>query len=248
LPISGSAAASATDVRGCLFIVILAGVVVAGAAWFGSAPLASALISAALENAGYHAERSTVRATADLPPRLLLGQADRVEIVGAGVDFRTFHAASLDLVLTKVDLLARTAATISGEIDGAELKTSTGSATTADVVVDGPASAAEASITVSGETVDRIVRETFQREFGIDVDHVTLEAPDLLRITAPGATLEGRLAIDPPGDIVLRTGLGTATILSLDPSFPLELRSVRAIDGDLRVEGVLDADELLGGR
>ena len=112
--------------RGCLFVVILAALVVSVVAWFGSPVLASTVISAALENAGYHAGSSTVTATSSPPPKLLLGRADRVEIAGTDVDFRTFHAASLSLVLTDVDVLARTADRIRGRIVGAELKTADG--------------------------------------------------------------------------------------------------------------------------
>jgi hypothetical protein len=84
--------------RGCLFILVLAAGVIGAVAWFGSPVLASVVIDSALRGAGYEAATSTVTATADPPPKLLTGRADRVRIQGSDVDFRTFHAASLDLV------------------------------------------------------------------------------------------------------------------------------------------------------
>jgi hypothetical protein len=233
--------------RGCLFVVILAALVVSVVAWFGSPVLASTVISAALENAGYHAGSSTVTATSSPPPKLLLGRADRVEIAGTDVDFRTFHAASLSLVLTDVDVLARTADRIRGRIVGAELKTADGEPTTADVDIDGPADAAAATIVVDGPTVDRVVRAAFLDAFGVAVTATELVAPNTLRVSAPGATVQGRLEVNAAGAIVLTTPLGSTEILGLDPSFPLRLHEVTAVAGDLRIEATLDAEALIGG-
>jgi hypothetical protein len=233
--------------RGCLFVLVLAAAVLGGLAWFGSPVLASTLISNALQNAGYHAASSTVTATSDPPLKLLLGRADRVEIVGTDVDFRTFHAASLDLVLTDVDVLNRTAGRISGRITGADMTTTAGETTTADVDINGAAGAANASIVIDAATVSRAVAATFQSAFGVTVSRTELVAPDALRITAPGATVEGRLLIDSSGSIAFSTPLGSSPILSLDPSFGLRLRSVRVDAGNLRIDGVLDAEALLGG-
>lgn len=233
--------------RGCLFVLVLAAALLSVAAWFGSPILASTVISGALENAGYHAASSTVTATSDPPLKLLLGRADRVEIAGTDVDFRTFHAASLDLVLTDVDLLGRTAGRISGRIDGAEMTTVAGETTTADVTIDGVASGAGASIVVDAATVARVVKGTFQQTFGVAVSSVKLIAPDTLQISAPGATIDGRVLVDPDGAIAFSTSLGSSPMLSLDSSFPLRFRSVRVDGGNLRIDAVLDADSLLGG-
>jgi hypothetical protein len=233
--------------RGCLFILVLAAGVIGAVAWFGSPVLASVVIDSALRGAGYEAATSTVTATADPPPKLLTGRADRVRIQGSDVDFRTFHAANLDLVLTGVDLLGRSAATIRGRIDGAELRTSDGVDAVADVTIDGPGDGAAAAIVVAGDVIERLVRAGFQREFGIEVGEVRLVEPDVLRVSARGTTLEGRLEIDDEGALALSTPLGSSTLLRFDSSFPLRLRSVSADDGDLQVTGTLDAADLLGG-
>ena len=233
--------------RGCLFVLVLAAAVLSGVAWFGSPVLASTLIAGTLENAGFHATSSTVTATSNPPPKLLLGRADRVEIAGTDVDFRTFHAASLDLVLTEVDVLGRTAARISGRITGAEMITTAGEATSADIDIEGAASAAKATIVVDAATVSRVVKATFQQKLGVAVTTTELVAPDKLRITTPDSTVEGQLVVDSSGAIAFSTSLGSSSILSLDPSFRLHLRSVRIDAGDLRIDAVLDAESLLGG-
>lgn len=233
--------------RGCLFILVLAAAVLSVGAWFGSPVLASAVISSALQNAGYHAASSTITATSSPPPKLLLGRADRVEIVGSDVDFRTFHAAGLDLVLTDVDIVGRTAGRISGRISGAALTTADGEAASADVAIDGDAAAANATIVVDAVSVDRVVKATFQQRFGVRVTATQLVAPDLLRIGIGPMTLDGRLGVDATGAITISTSLGTATILSLDPTFPLHLRTIGVASGGLQIGATLDARALLGG-
>lgn len=233
--------------RGCLFIALFAALVLGSAAWFGAPLVASAVIQAELDSGGYRAASGTVRATSDPPLKLLLGRADRVEIDGLDVDFRTFHAASLELALTDVDVVSRTAGGVSGRIGGVQLRTSDGLAATADVTIDGGGQAAAATITVDGATVNLIVRETFQKEFGGLVTAVALGAPDVLRVTSGGSTVEGRLEVDSSGAIALRTRLGTLTILGLDPSFPLRFDSIAVVGGGLRIGATLDTGALLGG-
>ena len=233
--------------RGCLFIVLLAGTVLAAGAWFGSPLVASAVIEAALDGSGFRSADSTVRATSDPPPKLLLGRADRVEITASDVDFRTFHAARLDLVLPDGDVVARTAGGISGQIDGAELEATEGVAAVADVAIEGSGRAAAATITVDRATVESVVRDAFERESGVAVTGVALVAPDVLRITAGTSTIEGRLEVDATGAIALRTLFGSSTILRFDPSFPITLDAVGVVAGDLRIDATLDASALLGG-
>ena len=233
--------------RGCLFVVLLAAAVLGSAAWFGAPLAASAVLQAALANAGYRAASGTVRATSDPPPKLLLGRADRVEISGRDVDFRTFHAARLDLVLTDVDVVARTAGGVTGRIENAELRTTDGLAAVADVTIDGSGRTAAATITVDGSTVDRVVRDRFASEYGVTATGVALVEPDVLRISSGATTVEGRLEVDAAGAIALRTALGAVTILTLDPSFPLRFESVAVAAGDLRIDATLDTGALLGG-
>ena len=233
--------------RGCLFVLIVGAAFVAAAAWFGSPLLASSLISTALTSSGVQARSMTVTATSDPPPKLLLGRADRVEIIASDVDYRTFHATSLDLVFSDVDVLKRTATTISGRIIGAALVTGDGASTSTDISVDGAADKPNASIVVSGETVDAVIRAAFQKRFGVAVTKTRLVAPDILRIGALGQSIDGHLTVDANGAIALTTPLGTAPIVSLDSAFPLRFTSVRVEGGDLHITATLNAETLLGG-
>jgi hypothetical protein len=75
----------------------------------------------------------------------------------------------------------------------------------------------------------------------------TLVAPDVLRISATETTIQGRLAIDDRGALVLVTSLGSADLFRFDSSFPIDLTGVRVRGADLELEGSLDLHALLGG-
>ena len=233
--------------RGCLFVLLVGVAVIVGAAWFGGPPATSAVIASILGGSGYRAASSTVTATADPPLRLLLGHADRVTIDGRDVTWRTFKAARLQLTLRDVDLFGRTAGAIDGTIDGAELQTLDDPPPTADVTIEGTGSDATATIRVAGATVDRLVRSGFSRQFAVAVVSTSLAAPDTLRISATGTTIQGRLAIDGTGALVLVTTLGSADLFRFDSSFPIRLVGVRVRGADLEIEGTLDPAALLGG-
>ena len=232
--------------RGCLFVLIVAALLVTVGAWFGAPPLAGALVDTELRNAGFAATTLDTTITADPPLRLLLGHADEIHIQATGVAFRTFRAQRLDLTMTDANLDGRFFTTIRGTISGAEVNTQDGVPTTADVSIDGDASGADAEIRVAGATVDRVVRATLADEVGVGITRTELLAPNILRIVTPAATLEGSLIVDANGAIALSTRLGETRILGLDPSFPLRLRAVQVVGGDLRIDATLDAEALLG--
>jgi hypothetical protein len=95
--------------------------------------------------------------------------------------------------------------------------------------------------------VDSLVRSGVARQYGAAVTATALVAPGTLRITTSGTTLEGRLAIDDHGGLVLVTRLGSADLFRFDPSFPIALTGVGIRAGDLELTGTLDAEALLGG-
>jgi hypothetical protein len=235
-------------VRGCFFVLLLGVALLAGIAWFGSGRIAAAAIGAALGGSGFRAASSTITATADPPPRLLLGHADRLSITGSDVDWRALHANRLSLTLDDVDLFGRSAATIQGSLTGARLDDgSGGSAAATSIQVAGPADAAATTIVVDPAAVRATIISAAASRFGIAVTDAVLVAPDRLRLVTPLASIEGRLTIDTGGTLAFVTGLGTIPILTLDPSLPLRLRAVTIVGGSLRLNGLLDVESLLRG-
>ena len=84
-------------------------------------------------------------------------------------------------------------------------------------------------------------------EFGVTASSVDLIEPDRLRIVTPGLTAEASLVIADDGSLALSTPLGTAPIVRIDPSLPLQLRTVEVVPAGLRLVGRLDVSGLLGG-
>lgn len=232
--------------RGCFFVLVLGVALIAGIAWFGSGPLVEAAIGAALGGSGYRAGTSTISATADPPPRLLLGHADEVSIAGSDVDWRALHAGNLSLTLDDVDLLGRSAATIRGSISDARIDDGRGgSAAATSIQLSGPADAATTTIVVDPAVVRATIVAAAARQFGVTIDDVQLVGPDRLELVTGLGTLEGRLIIDGTGALAFATRLGSVPILSIDPNLPLRLTDVAIVDRALQLQGVLDVETLL---
>lgn len=234
--------------RGCFFILVLGAALLAGIAWFGSAPIASTAIGAALGGSGYRAGSSTITATADPPPRLLLGHADRVSITGSDVDWHALHANRLSLTLDDVDLFRRSAGRIRGSVSGARIDDGAGGSVAAtSIAIDGPADSAATTIVVDAAAVRAAIVSAAASRFGISISDARLVAPDRLQLVTGLGSIDGRLTIDPAGALAFDTRLGTVPILTIDPSLPLRLRSVAVMDSGLRLDGVLNVQALFGG-
>jgi hypothetical protein len=106
-------------------------------------------------------------------------------------------------------------------------------------------------LVVSPDDMNHAVRTAIvsaaARRFGISISDARLVAPDRLRLVTPLGSIDGRLTIDPGGALGFDTRLGTVSILTIDPSLPLRLRSLAVVNGALRLDGILDAQALLGG-
>jgi hypothetical protein len=234
--------------RGCLFVLVLAAALIAAIAWFAPAPIVSAVIGGALQSSGYQSSSTTITATADPPPRLLLGHADRISIDSSDVVWKTLRARHLALTLDAVDLFARRADSVHGSIEDAEIADGRGgTAAASSIELAGPADAAAATITVDRATVEALVQTAVQRQFGVTATSVDLLEPDRLRIVTPGLTAEASLVIADDGSLAISTPLGTAPIVRIDPSLPLQLRTVEVVPAGLRLVGRLDVSGLLGG-
>lgn len=234
--------------RGCLFVLLVAAAVLAGIAWFASGSIVAAAVGGALQASGYQAASTTITATSNPPPRLLLGHADRISIDASDVAWKALRARHLRLTLDGVDLFAREADAVHGLIEGAELADGRGgTAAASSIELAGPADAATATITVDRSTVEALVQAAVKQQFGVTVSAVDLLEPDRLRIVTPGLTAEASLVIDEDGSLAVSTPLGIAPIVRIDPSLPLQLRSVEVVPAGLRLVGRLDVSGLLGG-
>jgi hypothetical protein len=91
------------------------------------------------------------------------------------------------------------------------------------------------------------VTAAVSRSFSTQLTDVELITPDRLRLVAPGASLEGTLTVSASNQLSLSTRLGSVPLVTIEPSLPLDLRSVSADPTTLRITGVLDVGRLLQG-
>lgn len=236
--------------RGCLFVLVVAATLLAAVAWFGAPPIAALLVRSALDGSGFRAASTSIAVDAAPPPRILLGRADTVTVRGTDVTWGTLRAGAIDLRLADVDLVARTVRTVSGTIDGAEVETAgpddpSAAPATVTIAIDGPGSEASAVIAASASTVRRLVLAGVRTSFGVTATDARLVEPDRLRVTTPGAEIEGSLVLDGERTVALATPLGSLPLLTLDAALPLRLTSVRVTGDGLRLVGLLDVDALL---
>jgi hypothetical protein len=233
--------------RGCLGVLALAAALVVATAWFGSPTLAGVLVEGALEVAGLEGRNRSVRVESDPPIDILGGWADRVVIGADDVVLEDLDAGRLDVILFDVDLVARTFGRIEGRLEAVVLTAGDGAATEAETVeLRGPADEVVATVRIAGTVVDRLAREAIEREAGLTVGDVTLEAPTTIVFTIGPARVEGVLAVDADGALsAALEAPGDPIFTLLAPGGPFDLTAVAVDDADLLLSGTLDLASLL---
>ena len=235
--------------RGCLFVLVLAAALVAAIAWFGRPRSSPAVISGALQAAGYQSASTTITATADPPPRLLLGHADRVAIDASDVAWKALRARHLALTLDGVDLFARTADTVHGTIEGAEIADGRGgTAAASSIELAGPGrrrGGHDHGRPGDGRGARPGRRPAAVRGHG-HVRRPRRAGPPPDRDARPDG---GGVARDRPtmARWPSRRRSATAPIVRIDPSLPLQLTDGGGRARRLRLVGRLDVSGLLGG-
>ncbi|HEV8545639.1 MAG TPA: LmeA family phospholipid-binding protein [Candidatus Limnocylindrales bacterium] len=231
--------------RGCLFVLVLGAALLVGIVWFGGPPIAGSVIAASLASSGFTAETLDVEVDADPPLTLAVGRADRVRITAGNVRWNGLVAQSMALELGHVDLIGRTAATVDGTFQGVALAGPGGAPVAAAIEIHGPASGAEASITVDGTAAATAARAAVEADFGIHPTSAELQAPNVIRILALGQTIDGHLELAPDGAIVAVGSFGTVRVIKPDPAIPIQLTGLTVADGRLVVTGIFDITALL---
>ncbi len=232
--------------RGCLFVLLLGVAVLAGVAWFGGPPIAGAIVATTLTASGFEARTLDVVVEADPPLTLAVGRADRVSIEAEGVAWNDLRAESMELELTDVDLLARTAVRAVGRFDDVELASPDEEPVRVDVAFEGPAGRADTTVGIDRPSVIRLAIAAFEAELNIRPDAVALVAPDTVRFTAAGQSVDGRLRISADGAVEATTPLGTVRLVETN-QIPLTLTGLTVGDDGLELLGRLDIASLLEG-
>jgi hypothetical protein len=232
-------------VRGCLFVVLLAGVVLTAAAWFGAPPLAALVVRNALTSAGVASGTIDVQVEASPPLRLLSGRADRVRIRATDATVDRMVAATLDLELSSVDLFSRSFGSIDGTLSDVAVPAGVaGSILARSIALVGPADAVVATVHVERAAAEAAFTAALARAVGQPVGAVRLAAPDQLTFSLGPVSASARLVVDDAGLVLEADVPGRPRVVVLNRGDPLVVRSV-AIADDLVIVGTLDGSDWL---
>jgi hypothetical protein len=233
-------------VRGCLGVLVLAAVLAVAGAWFGGTRLAGVLVEGALDVAGLEGRNRSVVVDSDPPIEILGGRADRVVIGADDAVLEGLDAGRLDITLLDVDLVAGTFGSIEGRLEAVVLTGGEGSATAAESVdLLGPANDVLATVRIAGSVVDRLGRAAIERDAGLAVDEVSLEAPNTIVFTSRLGRVTGRLAVDAGALTARLDAPGQRLVTLLEPDNPFALTAVSVDDSDLVLVGRIDLAGLL---
>ena len=112
--------------RSCLIRLLVMAVFVFALLWFGLPFGASWLATNALNAAGFTGTTTQVDISATLPPRILLGHADKIRLTSTQVSVSDLHAETMDVTLSDVQLFDRTFGSVDGTLTGVRVFTPTG--------------------------------------------------------------------------------------------------------------------------
>ncbi len=234
--------------RGCLSFLVFAAVLVGGLVWFALPPVADVLVAQAV---GLALDgRIAVHVESSFPPSLLTLHADAVTLDGADVrpHGSGIEAGGMDLRLRDVDLLARSAASVSGTLTNVTIPAAaspTGFLVLPRIDLDGPAARIATTATVPGAAVHDLVSAAVQRATGVAPAEVALVAPDRVHVRLGTTSLDGRLAVD-SGSLIAQLDRPAARVTLVDRSelLPLALQQAGVVDGDLLLTGTIEASAL----
>jgi len=234
--------------RSCLIQLMVAVVLVFALLWFGLPFGASWLATNALNAVGFTGTNTQVQVSADLPPRILLGHADRVRLTSSQVSVGDLHAASIDLTLSDVEFIDRTVGGVSGTLTGVRVPAQSGGVLTVDsAVLDGSGTDSTATLTVSNDQVAGLAK-TELKAAGVTATNVKLAAPDKVTITVGGQTKTGHIVAHDGALEAVFTGVtpSTMTLIEAGNGNPFTFTSVAVGASSVTLVGTIDFQSLLG--
>ena len=234
--------------RSCLIQLLIAVAVIFALLWFGLPFGASWLATNALTAAGFTGTDTKVTVSADLPPRILLGHADKIQLTATDASVGGLYAASIDVTLSDVELIDRTFASVKGTLTGVRVPAPNGDPVTIDAVsVAGVGTAADATLTMSTAAAESLAASQIKSQIGTTAT-VKLSAPNIVTITINGHAAPGRLAVR-SGELLMvpdSTALPTVTMIGAGHGNPFTFTSVRVGANTVTLDGSIDLQSLLG--
>jgi hypothetical protein len=234
--------------RSCLIQLLMTAAVIFALLWFGLPFGASWLATTALNSAGFSGTNTKVEVSANLPPRILLGHADRVRLTSTQVGVGDLHAASIDLTLDNVELIDRKIGTVDGTLAGIRVAAPNGDPITIDsATVEGAGTAATATLTTSNAQLVQLAQTQFKAATGI-ASTVKLAAPDKVTVTVNGKSEPGRLVVQEGAVVLVPTSssLPTVPLIEAGAGNPFHFTSIAVGAKTVTLVGTIDVQSLLG--
>ena len=234
--------------RGCLAVLVLAAAFGVAVVWVAGPPVAAGIVTVGLGLTGFEAEDTAVTVVADPPLDLLGGRADELRISASNAAFGGLTAATVDLVLVDVGIVERSAASVSGRLDGVVVGATDERLAVASIAFDGAADEADAVARVSAGAIEALAARAIESRVGTAPDGVRLVAPDRLTFTVAGVSAEARLAADDSGNLVavgVPGSAGPIVLVAAESTAPFELNGLAVEGGQLVVRGTLDVEALV---
>jgi hypothetical protein len=235
--------------RSCLIQLLITVAVVFALLWFGLPFGASWLATNALNAAGFTGTSTKVEVSADLPPRILLGHADKVRLTSSKVSVGDLHAATIDMTLGNVELFDRKIGTIHGTMTGIVLPaaTGTGPLTVDSATVDGAGTAAIATLTTSNAGLKTYIVKQLKAR-GVTVTAVAFGAPNKVTVTIGGKLLTGRLVVSNGALQAVFAGITPSTLplINAGNGNPIHFTSVAVASSTVTLVGTMDLQTILG--
>ncbi|HEY3522766.1 MAG TPA: hypothetical protein VGK63_03595 [Candidatus Limnocylindrales bacterium] len=235
--------------RGCLSFLVFAALLIAVGLWFALPTAAAGLVGITLSAAGFEGQDTQVVVVADPPFELLSGHADRVSISAAEVRSGSLAAASVDLDLTDLDLVARTARSTTGRLDDVTVTSASGgSLRIRRIDIAGPTDRARATLVIDeAELAERVLDAISSA--GAAVTKVSVDPPDALVVEVLGQRARARLSVGTAGVIELTLpAIGPIPVVAPPPDLGATFDSVSvAADHSLVIDATMDLRSLLTG-
>ena len=234
--------------RSCLIQLLVTAAVIFALLWFGLPFGASWLATTALNSAGFAGTDTRVQVSANLPPRILLGHADKIRLTSTQVGVGDLHAAEMDVTLGNVEFFDRTIGTVAGTLTDVRVPSSNGDPITiSTATLNGVGTAATATLALSTAEVAQLGQNQLQTQTGIP-STVKLAAPDKVTITVNGKAEAARLVAQNGAIVVVpaSSALPMVTLIDNGTGNPFYFTSVAVGVSTVTLVGTIDVQSLLG--
>ena len=232
--------------------MVLAIAIAAIAGWFLLPTAAGVIVADRLTAAGFRGTGTRVMVEADPPLALAALHADRVHVTSTDAQFQGLVIGALDVTLSDVNLLDRTASAVAGTLTELRLESGTGTSwSVSSAEISGSSADARITLRLSAADARLMAAGAVEGKLGSRPTSLTLTAPDRIQFVVRGTAVGGRLVADDEGRLVFQPGgaasslVGPILLLTPGPDVPLRATSVRVAPDGIVLVAAIDASLIL---